>query len=116
MDIDFPAASFDAVVCLYMLIHLPLAEQPVLLSRVARWLRPGGTALVIAGDGAWTGTEEDWLGGGAPMWWSHPGRETYREWITAAGLSVEGEEFVAEGDGGHVLFWVGKGGAAEETG
>ncbi|WP_234440421.1 bifunctional 2-polyprenyl-6-hydroxyphenol methylase/3-demethylubiquinol 3-O-methyltransferase UbiG [Streptomyces rimosus] len=114
VDADFPSASFDAVVCLYMLIHLPLAEQPVLLSRIAGWLRPGGTLLVVAGDGAWTGIEEDWLGGGAPMWWSHPGKETYREWITAAGLSVEGEEFVPEGDGGHALFWARKPGEIDE--
>ncbi|MFD7664522.1 class I SAM-dependent methyltransferase [Streptomyces sp. NPDC059788] len=101
---DFPAASFDAVVCLYMLIHLPLAEQPLLLSRVARWLRPGGSLLAIAGHGPWTGTEDNWLGAGATMWWSHPGADTYRKWITAAGLTPEGEEFVPEGDGGHVLF------------
>ena len=36
-----PAAAFDAVVCLYTLIHLPLAEQPPLLGRIAGWLRPG---------------------------------------------------------------------------
>ncbi|MEN2418106.1 class I SAM-dependent methyltransferase [Streptomyces rimosus] len=116
LEIGFAAASFDAVVCLYVLIHLPLTEQPVLLSRIAGWLRPAGTLLVVAGHGAWTGTEEDWLGAGAAMWWSHPGKETYREWITAAGLFVEGEEFVPEGDGGHVLFWARKRGEAEGPG
>jgi 2-polyprenyl-3-methyl-5-hydroxy-6-metoxy-1,4-benzoquinol methylase len=66
-QISFPAASFDVVVCLYMLFHLPLAEQPVLLGRIARWLRPGGWLLITAGRRAWTGTEDGWLGGPAPM-------------------------------------------------
>lgn len=38
----FDADSFDAVVSFYSLIHLPLAEQPPLLRRIAGWLRPGG--------------------------------------------------------------------------
>jgi SAM-dependent methyltransferase len=36
-----PAASFDAVMRLYALFHLPLEEQPQLLGRIAGWLRPG---------------------------------------------------------------------------
>ncbi|MYT32634.1 class I SAM-dependent methyltransferase [Streptomyces sp. MspMP-M5] len=102
---SFAAASFDAVVSFYTLIHLPLAEQPPLLGRVAEWLRPGGWFVAITGSGAWTGVEEDWLGGGAPMWWSHADAATNRAWITEAGLTVEREEFVPEGDGGHALFW-----------
>jgi SAM-dependent methyltransferase len=40
--IEFPAQSFDAIVCLYALIHMPLASQPGLLQRAADWLRPRG--------------------------------------------------------------------------
>lgn len=100
----FDDASFDAVVALYSLIHVPTAEQPPLLRSIARWLRPGGRLLATTGHSAWTGTEEDWLGSGAPMWWSHADAATYRAWITQAGLTVEREEFVPEGDGGHALF------------
>ncbi|WP_436979698.1 hypothetical protein [Streptomyces sp. enrichment culture] len=39
------------------------------------------------------------------MWWSHADAATSREWITGAGLAVEREEFVPEGDSGHALFW-----------
>src|SRR5215211_8080069 len=39
--VEFPPSSFDAVVSLYALIHMPLDEQPVLLGRIGRWLRPG---------------------------------------------------------------------------
>jgi SAM-dependent methyltransferase len=103
--ISFSPASFDAVVSLFALIHLPLEDQPAVLGKIAAWLRPGGLLLATTGYWAWTGTEEDWLGGGAPMWWSHADVATYRSWIAAAGLSIEREEFVPEGDGGHALFW-----------
>jgi ubiquinone/menaquinone biosynthesis C-methylase UbiE len=103
--VSFPDDSFDAVVCLYMLIHLPLADQPTVIARIARWLRPGGKLLVTTGATAWTGTEDDWLGGTAPMWWSHPDADTYRSWLVEAGLHVDSSEFVPEGAGGHQLFW-----------
>lgn len=101
---EFDLGSFDAVVSFFALIHLPLEDQPPLLERIAAWLRPGGLFLATTGYRAWTGAEENWLGGGAPMWWSHADVATYRKWITMAGLSIEREEFVPEGDGGHALF------------
>jgi 2-polyprenyl-3-methyl-5-hydroxy-6-metoxy-1,4-benzoquinol methylase len=102
---SFDDASFDAVVSLYALIHVPLSEQPLLLHNVAAWLRPGGWFVATTGHRAWTGVAENWLGGGVPMWWSHADAATNRTWLTQAGLTVEREEFVPEGDSGHTLFW-----------
>ena len=103
-DVDFPPETFDAVVSFFALIHLPLAEQPALLSRIATWLRPGGLFVATVGHRAWTGTEDNWLGSGATMWWSHADADSYRSWIERAGLTVEAEDFVPEGDSGHALF------------
>ena len=103
--VTFPAASFDAVVCLYALVHMPLRAQPELLRRVADWLRPGGCLLTVTGEREWTGTEDNWLGGPAAMWWSHAGADTYRAWLEQAGLQVTAQEFVPEGESGHALFW-----------
>jgi SAM-dependent methyltransferase len=104
-EIGFPAASFDAVVSLYALIHMPLDAQPGLLRRAAGWLRPGGWLLTVTGQHAWTGTEDNWLSGPATMWWSHADAATYRAWLADAGLEVTEQDFVPEGDGGHALFW-----------
>ncbi len=104
-DIAFPPDSFDAVVCLYALIHMPLDRQPRLLREVARWLRPGGWLLATTGQAAWTGTEENWLGGPAGMWWSHADAASYRTWLHRSGLEVVDQQFVPEGDSGHALFW-----------
>ncbi|MEY9967064.1 ubiquinone/menaquinone biosynthesis C-methylase UbiE [Streptacidiphilus sp. MAP12-16] len=103
--LDFSKDSFDAIVSFYALIHIPLEEQPSLLERVATWLRPGGWFLGTTGQGAWTGLDDNWLGGGVAMWWSHPDATTSRAWLSQAGLTVEQEEFVPEGEGGHALFW-----------
>ncbi len=103
--VDFPAGSFDAIVSLYMIIHLPLLEQPRLLRRIAGWLRPGGRLLITTGHTAWTGTDDNWRDGGAAMWWSHADAGTYRRWLVDAGFTVDSEEFVPEGSGGHSLFF-----------
>jgi 2-polyprenyl-3-methyl-5-hydroxy-6-metoxy-1,4-benzoquinol methylase len=97
-------ASFDAVVCLYAFIHLPLPEQPRLIRRIAGWLRPGGWLLATAGHDAWTGTEDNWLDGPAPMWWSHADATTYLSWLQQASMTITAQEFVPEGTSGHTLF------------
>ena len=103
--IGFPLRSFDAIVCLYSLIHMPLAAQPGLLRRAAGWLRPAGWLLAVTGHSAWTGAEDNWLGGQAPMSWSQADAGTYRGWLEQAGLPVTAQEFGPEGPGGHELFW-----------
>lgn len=105
---DFPAESFDAVVCLYSLIHMPIDAQPRLLARIGTWLKPGGWLLATTGWTAWTGTEQNWLGGPAQMWWSQADATTYRAWLREAGLRIRFQDFVPEGDGGHALFWARK--------
>lgn len=102
--VQFLDESFAAISCLFALIHLPLAEQPALLRKVRRWLRPGGLLFATVGHRAWTGLEKDWLGvEGGDMWWSHADIATYRRWLADAGLRVERETFVPEGTGGHTF-------------
>jgi SAM-dependent methyltransferase len=104
-ELSWPAASFDAVLALYSLIHIPLPRQRALLADLAEWTRPGGTLLLVAGATAWTGTEDNWLGGNTPMWWSHADATTYRNWLTEVGWEVADEHFVPEADAGHQAFW-----------
>jgi SAM-dependent methyltransferase len=103
--VQLPPASFDAVVCLYALIHVPLAEQPRLIERIATWLRPDGWLLATVGHDAWTGTEDNWLGGGTPMWWSHADAATYRSWLQRAGMTIASESLVPDGASAHTLLW-----------
>lgn len=103
-EIAFPERSFQAVVCLYSLIHVPLAEQRALLSAIRRWLVPRGWFIVITGHESYEGVEENWLGSGVPMFWSHADARTYRRWLRQAGFEVLSQLLVPEGTSGHELF------------
>ncbi|HEY0814361.1 MAG TPA: class I SAM-dependent methyltransferase, partial [Pseudonocardia sp.] len=63
----FDPASFDGIVCLFVLIHLPQHEQEELVERFRTWLRPEGVLIATVGARAWTGEDGDWLGGGTRM-------------------------------------------------
>ena len=63
-------ASFEAVIALYSLIHVPLVDQPSVIEQVSDCLVEGGLLLATVGWEAWTGSDSDWLRGGVEMWWS----------------------------------------------
>lgn len=102
--VAFPASSFDAVTCLYALIHLPNPEQHRVIQNIGTWLRPGGLLLATVGAQAATGSDPDWLGTGTTMWWNHPDPAITRRWVRDAGLSIVSERFVPEGSTGHQLL------------
>lgn len=103
-SVELPPNSFDAVIALYSIFHLPLEEQRALLGSVRRWLNEGGLFLVILPAGEWTGTEENWLGAGATMWWSQERPDVYESWLADAGFTTRRRRFVPEEPGkGHDL-------------
>ena len=44
-DLSFAPETFDAVVALHSIIHVPRTEHLTLLKNVSRWLKPGGAFL-----------------------------------------------------------------------
>ncbi len=102
--IRFLNASFDGAICFYSIIHVPLAEQPDLIDRVGRWIRPGGPFVMIAGATPWTGTEANWLGSGSEMYWSHAGGDSYAQWLEHAGFEIRRRGIIPEGETGHELL------------
>ncbi|GAB3019601.1 class I SAM-dependent methyltransferase [Natronobiforma cellulositropha] len=86
--LPFAAASFDVVVALHSLIHVPVAEDGAVLSEFARVLRPGGRLLLTGGCTPWTGTNPDWLDAGVEMRWQMAGREQTRRHLERAGFTV----------------------------
>lgn len=102
--VRFLAGSFDGAICLYSIIHVPVAEQPGLIERIGHWIRPGGPVVLVAGASAYTGTEAGWLGSSAEMYWSHADAESYARWLSHAGFEVVRRERIPEGDSGHELF------------
>ena len=83
----FDPSSFDGVVSLYTLFHLPREQHRALLERIAGWLRPGGHLLVTLAESAHSGyTEEDFFG--ATMYWSHFEPEWYEATLRDLGFAV----------------------------
>jgi SAM-dependent methyltransferase len=106
--IELPADRYDAVVSLFMLGHVPRAEQAPLLFRMAGWLRPGGHLLVTLGVGDSADmVEDDWLG--VPMFFASFDEARNRELLLAAGFEVLRERVVPVDEPGHgrvSFMWV----------
>lgn len=107
-ELDVAASSFDAVVAILTLTHVPRDEHPDLLVRIAGWLRGGGFLLCSLGTGDTPGSiEEDWLG--APMFFSHYDADTNRRLVREAGFQLVLDEIVAmheEGHGEARFLWI----------
>lgn len=56
-QMTFDAESFDAVISIYALFHLPSEDHADMLARIHRWLKPAGHALLTYADQAYTGQE-----------------------------------------------------------
>jgi cyclopropane fatty-acyl-phospholipid synthase-like methyltransferase len=91
-DISLAPETFDAVVALHSIIHVPRAEHSALLGNIHRWLKPGGGFLATWALGEWEGEESDWEGWGAPMRWSHHDGETSLGLLRGSGFAIESAE------------------------
>jgi ubiquinone/menaquinone biosynthesis C-methylase UbiE len=104
--VEFPPASFAAVISSYAIIHVPRAEHQALLHRIASWLQPGGLLIATMGAMESEGMAEDWLG--VPMYWSHFDAEANQQLVTNAGFEiVEATLDVADEDGQPIThLWI----------
>jgi len=85
-SVEFPAASFDAVVSFYTLEHIPRQEHEGILRRICGWLRPGGYFLLCHEAGEAEGMVGRWLG--VPMYFSCFGPETVKQLVCRAGFEI----------------------------
>jgi SAM-dependent methyltransferase len=91
-EIDFEEGSFDAVVSVYVFNHIPRADLPPLLIKIAGWLRPGGYLLASFGLSGSESVQDEWLG--VPMFFASYTEGENRELVQAAGLEIERDEVV----------------------
>ncbi len=82
-------ATFGSVVSMYAIIHVPRENHRSLLERIYHWLIPGGAFLATWPMNDWEGEEQDWLGWGATMWWSHFGRDANLAMIESTGFHID---------------------------
>lgn len=83
-----PSRSVDAVTAFYALIHVPQAEQPRVVGRIADWLRPGGILLAQFGSSDTRDeVEQAWLG--VPMFFAGFAPEGNEDMLARAGFRLE---------------------------
>jgi cyclopropane fatty-acyl-phospholipid synthase-like methyltransferase len=108
-EVVFGPESFDAVVAFHSIIHVPRTEHPALLQRIYRWLRTGGALLATMAVADYEGRDEDWEGWGAPMAWSHYGRDANVAMLQEAGFEIQYAEprtGGSTGDESETWLWV----------
>ena len=87
-SLAFRPGTFDAIIALYSIIHVPREEHTSLLQRLYELLQPGGRMLAVLGRDDWVGRESDWLVPGVEMYWSHFDAETNRRMVERAGFRL----------------------------
>jgi ubiquinone/menaquinone biosynthesis C-methylase UbiE len=93
MSLEFPDESFDAVIAMYSLIHLPVEEQCTIFSRTAKWLKPGGYFLANFAEVKDSGIiQENWLHEKGWCFWSGMGVEGTVNAVRDVGLHIEFQE------------------------
>lgn len=92
--------AFDAAYVLYSIIHVPKEEHEGILRTLHSLLRPQGRLLIVTGQQAWEGTEENWLDAGATMYWSHYDAATNRALVEACGFRVLDGQVIPDPLGG----------------
>ena len=99
-EVEYEEGSFDAVLAFYSLFHLPREEQPGMIGRMVRWLKPGGYLLFNTGTEDGVVHREDWMG--APMFSFGIGVEGIRSAFEeyGKGMKILADEVVVEKVGG----------------
>ena len=103
-EVEFETASFDAVGAFYSITHIPAAEQGALISKIALWLKPGGTlvASFAAGEaGEWIG---EWLG--TTMFFGHSSEDATLRCLYDAGLNVRRSMVEQQDNEDAVFLWI----------
>lgn len=100
--LDVPPQSFDAITCLYALIHVPRTQHARVLDNFNRALKPGGYLLLVTGNGDLDDSIDEFLG--VEMYWSHFDRETSLQMIRDAGFKIIWDKVISDRpSGSHVL-------------
>ena len=96
-EVSFPPKTFDAIVSLIAIIHVPREEHAKLFSKMHAMLKDGGLVLLTLGSEDWVSSHDDRFFG-VRMYWSHYDTETSKRMVEKAGFriirsSIEGEDF-----------------------
>ena len=85
-SVDFPPASFDAVISFYALEHIPREEHGSVLGHIYQWLKARGFLLFCMEAGDYDDVIGEWLG--VPMFISCFTPEVIKQMVVHEGFAV----------------------------
>jgi len=99
--LGFRDNSFDGLVALYSIIHVPRDMHASLYQSFHRILKPDGIMLICLGSDEWEGEDEYF---GARMFWSENNLEKALQMVKNAGIQIiSGKHLVT---GGERHYWI----------
>lgn len=101
VELDFSDESFDGIIAVYSIIHVPKERHERMLNGFYRVLRKGGIGLFCLGTDDCEDTHEYM---GTQMFWSQPGAKKSLEQIKKAGFGIVWGKDITSGDETH--YWV----------
>lgn len=84
--------TFDGLLALFSIFHLPLTQQLELFKELTRILTDGAPFLLSTSNSDDEGIEENWLGGTKPMYWSNKPTDWYETTLTELGYTIRERE------------------------
>ncbi len=101
----FAEKSFDAMVCLYAVFHIPRDEHRHLLANIYAWLKPKGIILITVGvyDLEYS-KEENWCG--VKMAWNSYDAHTYIQIMNKLGFNITNSRFEGQPGDKEYHFWI----------
>jgi cyclopropane fatty-acyl-phospholipid synthase-like methyltransferase len=106
-QVEFPPGSFDAIIAIYSLFHIPSSMHFSLLEKFHRWLVPRGKALFTYATKEYTGSDE--FDGykkfmGQELFYSHKNPERLYADLKKIGFAIESTDY--RDIGNEIFLWV----------
>jgi SAM-dependent methyltransferase len=97
LETDFDTGSFQAIIALFSLTHIPRNKWGPLFAHFVDWLHPHGWLLATFGMSDSSGwDEEDFLGFGHTNWTNGFGPETSQRLLRSVGFRIDRAEMIED--------------------
>lgn len=104
-NLEFSEGSFDAIISLYAIFHIPRTEHAALFRQMHLLLKQKGVILISLGTSdSEYGEENNWCG--IKMAWSTYAPQKYEEILADSGFAILDSAFEGEYGSDEYHFWV----------
>ena len=85
----FADNSFDGVLAIYSIIHVPRTDHESIFKKISRITKPNGIVLLsVGGSDLENYFDDNWMNWGAELYWSHFDKETNLKLVERAGFEI----------------------------